>query len=322
MAGGLALALSGGGARGAYQIGVIDELIRVRGVEFETAAGTSTGAIQAAGVAQNDVERLVDFWTGLRGNSSIYHGRGGMIWPIISGKNSLYNPAPLKELLGEMFDDAAIRAAGKALRMAAVHIATGQLRVVEESTDNIADWVYASCAQPPFFPPFETIGADGNAEQWVDGGVRDITPLSAALKERPRAVLVIRAEAPLGPVPGDYGSIIEIGLQSVELLTREVGNNDVRNVDMINRLVKAEQAQRAQLAQRGVPAEAAEEIMRPFCEEIARYNMIPTMVLQPQVELYDRLEFDPALIAQNIERGRAVVRDRWSEIAAFLGVAE
>lgn len=322
MAGGLALALSGGGARGAYQIGVIDELIRVRGVEFETAAGTSTGAIQAAGVAQNEVGRLVDFWSDLTGNSSIYKGRGGTIWPIISGKNSLYNPAPLKRLLGEMYDDDAIRATGKALRMAAVNIATGELRIIDESTDNLADWVYASSAQPPFFPPFETRGPDGKSEKWVDGGVRDITPLSAALKERPRAVLVVRAEAPLGPVPKGYDSILEIGLQSVELLTREVGNNDVRNVDMINRLVKAEAAQRAQLTRHGLPAEAVEDVMRPFCEEIARYNMIPTMVLQPPTELYDRLEFDPALIAQNIERGRGVVRDRWSEIAAFLGVPE
>mgnify|MGYP000389148202 CR=1 FL=1 len=52
MAGGLGLALSGGGAHGAFQVGVLDELITRHGVDFESVVGTSTGAIQAAAVAR------------------------------------------------------------------------------------------------------------------------------------------------------------------------------------------------------------------------------------------------------------------------------
>ncbi|MFU7529531.1 patatin-like phospholipase family protein [Qipengyuania sp. ASV99] len=240
MAGGLALALSGGGARGAFQVGVLDELIRVRKVEFETAAGTSTGAIQAAGVVQDDITRLHDFWSELTGNSSIYRRRGGTIWPIITGKDSLYNPAPLKRLLHEMIDEEAVRTSRKNLRIAAVNLATSELRILTEKDRNIADWVYASSAQPPFFPPYETRGATGRIEQWVDGGVRDVIPLNAALTERPRAVLVVRAEAPLPPSSKRFDTLVEIGLQSVELQTREVGNSDIGHVDLMNRLLAAE----------------------------------------------------------------------------------
>ena len=308
MAGGLALALSGGGAKGAFQVGVIDELVRVRGVDFETVTGTSTGAIQAAGVAQDDIERLVGFWTGLTGTRDIYRSRGWIGWVVLTGKNSLYSTGPLQKLLRDFYDDAAIRATGKKLRIAVVNITTGTLQIISENADNIADWVYASSAQPPFFPPFETRRSDGVTEQWVDGGVIDVTPFDAALKERPRAVLAVRAEAPLAVTTSRYDSILEIALRAVDLQTREVANEDLKNVFLINRLLAAEQEQRRRLGEIGTltPADI-ERVMEPFADEVDRFRLIPTMVLQPATDLYDTLDFVPELIAQNIERGRQAV---------------
>ena len=67
MAGKLAIVLSGGGAKGAFQVGVLDALINKHGVNPAIVVGTSTGAIQALGVAQQDVAGLVDVWMGLKG---------------------------------------------------------------------------------------------------------------------------------------------------------------------------------------------------------------------------------------------------------------
>ena len=321
MAGGLALALSGGGAKGAFQVGVLDELIEQRGVDFETVTGTSTGAIQAAAVAQDDVGRLLDFWTGIKGNDDIYRGRGGMIWALVTGKNSLYNPDPLKALLRKMFDDDRIRATGKNLRLGVVNITNGELRIVAENTDNIADWVYASSAQPPAFPPFRTRDAQGNLEQWVDGGLRDVTPFSAALDVRPRAVLAVRAEAPPTWQPKEYKTLLDIGFQSVDILTAEVADNDLGQVQFINDLLLAERKQRELLEARGMTQADIDAVMQPLVDEIGRYKFVPAMVIQPPSDLYDTLEFVPELIAHNIERGRQAVRDDWSAIAAFLGVA-
>lgn len=322
MAGGLALALSGGGAKGAFQVGVLDELIVRRGVDFETVTGTSTGAIQAAAVAQDDVPRLIEFWTGITGNDDIYRGRGGMIWALITGKNSLYNPDPLKALLRQMYDDARIRATGKNLRLGVVNITNGELRIIGENADNIADWVYASSAQPPAFPPFRTRDAQGRLEQWVDGGVRDVTPYAAALHERPRAVLVVRAEAPPSWQPKEYKSLLDIGFQSVDILTAEVADNDLANVDFINHLLIAEAKQREELTALGLSPADIDRAMQPLHDEIKRYKFVPTMVLQPPTDLYETLEFVPELIEANIERGRQAVRSNWSEIASFLGLPE
>ena len=62
MAGELAVVLSGGGAKGAFQVGVLDELITNRGVKVDIAVGTSTGSIQALAVAQDDIPKLLQMW--------------------------------------------------------------------------------------------------------------------------------------------------------------------------------------------------------------------------------------------------------------------
>ena len=74
MAGGLAIILSGGGAKGAFQVGVVHELVVNRGVRLDIVAGVSTGAIQALGVAQDDVPGLLDA-AQYQGQSSIYKSR-------------------------------------------------------------------------------------------------------------------------------------------------------------------------------------------------------------------------------------------------------
>ncbi|TRD11864.1 hypothetical protein FGU71_08360 [Erythrobacter insulae] len=322
MAGGLGLALSGGGAHGAFQVGVLDELIEQRGVDFETVVGTSTGAIQAAGVAQNDIGKLLDLWTGITGNDDIYRSRGGEIWAVLTGKDSLFSTGPLRTLLHQTFDDAKIRATGKKLRLAVANLTNGQLRIVGENTDNIADWVYASAAQPPAFPPFRTRDENGLLEQWVDGGLRDVTPLRAALRERPRAILAVRAEGPKATEPEEYRNVVKIGLRSVDLLTEEVADNDLGNVDLINHLLEAEAKQRAELEGTGLSPAQIAKVMEPLGAQIDRYSFVPTMVLRPPTNLHKTLEFVPELIAENIERGRQIVRDNWDELGPFLGLDE
>ena len=300
---------------------MLHELIARRGVQFETVAGTSTGAIQAAGVAQDDMDGLLGFWAAIRNNDDIYTRRGGTLWPVLTGKSSLYDTKPLRALVAAAFSDQRIRATGKKLRIAVVNISTAQLRIVGENADNIVNWIYASSAMPVYFPPLKTRDDAGVTQQWVDGGVRDVTPYEAALAERPRAVLVVRAGARTqSERQRDYNSLIDIGLRSVDITSREVSENDLKNVNLINRLLTAEAQQRAELQATGLSSDQITRIMRPLHAEMERFRMVPTLVLEPETDLYDTLEFKPDLIAQNIERGRQMVRDRWDEIVRFLGV--
>src|SRR3546814_18062472 len=78
---------------------------------------------------------------------------------------------------------------GRKLLLGVVNLGTGIYRTIDESVPGIHNWVYASCAMPLFFDPLKTRARDGTEEQWVDGGVRDVTPLSSALELNPRGVI-------------------------------------------------------------------------------------------------------------------------------------
>jgi predicted acylesterase/phospholipase RssA len=68
-----ALALGGGGAKGAFQVGVLKNLYS-RGLSPAIITGTSVGALNGAKLAEggNAIDDLVDVWRGITGNGSIY----------------------------------------------------------------------------------------------------------------------------------------------------------------------------------------------------------------------------------------------------------
>ena len=58
------LVLAGGGAKGAYQIGVWRAL-QERGIKFDFISGTSIGALNGALIVNQNYQRAIDFWYGL-----------------------------------------------------------------------------------------------------------------------------------------------------------------------------------------------------------------------------------------------------------------
>lgn len=314
MASRLAIVLSGGGAKGAFQVGVLDELINVKGVKPAIVVGTSTGAIQALGVVQQDVTGLLAVWSGLRGNGDIYKERGGLIATFLGGK-ALYDAKPLRQLLKKFHDPAKLAASDIDMRLGVVSLQSGEFRTIDKTVPNTPDWVYASCAMPTFFDPLQT----SDRQQWVDGGVRDVTPLGAALELNPSGVLVIRASPTADlATTRNFGSFIPIGLRSVNLLQSEVSRNDVANTSLINDMLAARDQMFNALAADGVPAAKVSQYLRPFDLQLSQYRFAQVRVIEPHEEFSDTLEFDPAKIARAIEAGRAAVTANWASIEAVV----
>ena len=320
MPGELAVVLSGGGAKGAFQVGVLDELITNRGVKVDIAVGTSTGAIQALAVAQDDIPKLVAFWSALRRNGDIYNRKPLGPAGAIFGADSLYEAKGLRRLLKRATDQARLRATGKKLRLGVVNLGTGEFRTIDETVPGIHNWVYASCAMPVFFEPLVTRGADGTEEQWVDGGVRDVTPLDSALELNPRGVIVVRTGPP--PRPGrvrTYPDLVQIGLRAVDILQSEVSANDLAKAALINDMIAAREAQFRALQRIGVSGPDALAVLRPLDLQIARYRFAPIRVIEPAAEISGTLEFDPAKIQAGIAAGRRAVAEAWETLEPLLG---
>jgi NTE family protein len=319
MAGELAIVLSGGGAKGAFQVGVLDELITNRGVKVDIAVGTSTGSIQALAVAQDDIPRLVEFWSSLKKNSDIYVKRPLGVASALLGSKSIYDARGLKKLLKDAADDHRLRSTGKKLRLGVVNLGTGIFRTIDESVPGIHNWVYASCAMPVFFEPLKTKAADGTEEQWVDGGVRDVTPLDSAMELNPRGIIVVRASPK--PEPGrvrTYGDLIQIGLRAVGILQSEVSMNDLANATLINDMIAARGAQFRALEALGISGQQAASVLRPLDVQLARYRFVPNVVIEPEMEYLDTLEFDSSKIANAMEAGRSAVTRMWDSIEPLL----
>lgn len=319
MPGDLAVVLSGGGAKGAFQVGVLDELISKRKVKPKIVVGTSTGAIQALGVAQNDVPGLVAQWMGLKGNSDIYTKRPLGVGGALLGEKAIYNAAPLKKMLKAFADDDKVKRSKIELRLGVVNLGTGLFRTIDQKVPGLHNWVYASCAMPLFFDPLLTRASDGTEEQWVDGGVRDVTPLGTALDFNPRGVIVIRAspKAEVGAVR-TYGNLVDIALRAVAIQQSEVSMNDLANATMINDLIAAREVQFRLLEAQGITGSAAHALLQPWDLQLAKYRFAPIRIIEPAQEYCDTLEFNPAKIRTAMEAGRQAVADNWAALQPLL----
>jgi predicted acylesterase/phospholipase RssA len=182
-----ALVLSGGGAKGSWQVGACQHLVVERGLWFDVIAGVSAGAVNAATLAQArdpdelaaELEHLRSVWLGLRGSRDVYRRRWlGALGTVLARRASLYNAAPLRGILAGHIDPGRVAASPIRLRVGYVDLLSGSYRTAGNDYPTLVDAVLASCALPLIFPPVPL--GDGN-ELAVDGGLRSATPLADAL---------------------------------------------------------------------------------------------------------------------------------------------
>src|SRR2546421_6710263 len=132
-----ALILSGGGAKGSWQVGACQHLIVERGLWFDVIAGVSAGAVNAATLAQardldelaTEVEHLRSVWFGLRGSHDIYRRRWlGALGTVLARRASPYNAAPLRAILVHHIEPARGAASPIRLRVGYVDLLSGTYR--------------------------------------------------------------------------------------------------------------------------------------------------------------------------------------------------
>ena len=130
-----ALVLSGGGSRGAYEIGAWQAL-KEMGVRIDAVYGTSNGALNAALVAQGDADRAVRLWDTLTlkqivgGPVADTFSVGGMIsskrdivpFLLENAKNLRVDVAPLEALVRRYTAEGLVRASGMEVNVTTVRV--------------------------------------------------------------------------------------------------------------------------------------------------------------------------------------------------------
>jgi len=275
------LVLSGGGARGAYEIGALKKPMADEGRDYDAIYGASVGGLTAAGLSQTPLGKpaeaikwLEDLWLGLS-TKDIY-----VKWPLwpasVALKKSVYDSSPLAHLVRSKFSLAKARASGKTVKVRAVNWETKEVRDVSQEDDDFIDWVLASASYPVMLLPVEI-----NGEEWTDGGARDITPITAALLDGCKRIDVITTDDPNLPShrwdPKCQTAITGYLPRLLTITFDEVMRNDLRNVGINN----------------------------PFVRLVDEYADVEFRVLQPTKRMngFDSLDFSPENIRKMIDIG-------------------
>ncbi len=326
------LVLQGGGALGAYQVGVYHALHEA-GIEPDWVIGTSIGAINAALICGNEparrMERLDDFWKQVEQRSSPspfdllgLNGLIGTMTTVMRGIPSFFTPnlaalrgskaevgieaasyystAPLRQTLDDLVDWTYLSACHTRLTVGAVNARSGEMRYFDSKKEPlVADHVMASGALPP---AFGAVRIDG--EPYWDGGIYSNTPIEAVLDDKPRRDSLIFAVNVWHQTAAEPESIWEVMARTKDIqfasradshILRQKQNHRLRHV--IRELV------------RQLPADRRDE---EEIKELASWGCGTTMhvahMLAPRIDNEDHtkdIDFTTAGIRMRREAGYA-----------------
>jgi NTE family protein len=171
--------LSGGGSRGAGQVGMLRGLWAA-GVTPDLLVGGSVGAINACFVGSHPdaagVQRLAEHWLDIS-EEALCGRRRGVVVNVARRRPYLFSSDRLRRLVSGWVPTYHLENLAIPVRVATTDLATG--RAVHHDHGFIPDLVAASAALPGIFPPVVLRGADGPVTH-VDAGVAENVPLSGA----------------------------------------------------------------------------------------------------------------------------------------------
>ncbi len=339
-----ALLLAGGAARGAYQVGMLLELVKK--YDFQILRGISVGALNAAflaeaptaGNSREELARKVDdlftIWHGVRGNRSIYKKRAGWIGMFL-GANSLYSLKPLRNLLDNNLHLDRIKSSGRDFAVGTVSLLDGSISYPRPSDKRFMDKLVASISIPGIFPYLDLMDEE---EVLVDAGIRDTTPLGNVFRADPRPdEIYILLTSKLIRKGNDLprSSVkkqsyrqwrdcpltmkingFDVMRRALDILLDEIYLGDIREAIRWNNILEPlrNTVNDVNRARNALPEEVADRIavLSKIAEEKLNRRPVPVYVLAPRECYGDSnafLDFDPKRIARAIEHGREIASD-------------
>lgn len=329
----IVLVCQGGGALGAYQVGVY-RAMHEAGIEPDWIIGTSIGAINAALIAGNAPENrlaaLDAFWKRVEQDRSwhnwlptaqmtqtmsymntVMNGIPGFFEPNLQAlfgqhatmsaeQAGYYSTAPLEKTLSELVDFSLIANKKPRLTVGAAHVCSSRMTYFDSrETELNVKHILASGALPPAFPP---VRIDG--ELYWDGGILSNTPAEAVFDDRDRRSSVIFAVHVWNPIGQEPRTMLEVAHRQKDVqyssrvathITRQVETHRLRHA--IAELVE-------QMPEQLRQSPAIKEIAGLGC--LTRMHVV--RLLAPQLDHEDQtkdVDFSPEGIARRRDAGYA-----------------
>mgnify|MGYP004684337807 FL=1 len=199
------LALEGGGAKGAYQIGVVKALID-NGYEFEAVVGTSIGALNAAMVVQDRIDDAIDLWSNIS-YKKMFNVDDKKVSSALSAKidleivkyfsskfgqilkNGGISTENIRKILVDNVDEKKVRKSKMKFGLVTVCLSDKEVKQVfidEIPKGELIDYLMATSS----LPVFKRAKIDNKS--YLDGGVYDNCPVEMLEKKGIKNVIAIR----------------------------------------------------------------------------------------------------------------------------------
>lgn len=199
------LALEGGGAKGAYQIGVVKALID-NGYEFEAVVGTSIGALNAAMVVQDRIDDAIDLWSNIS-YEKMFNVDDKKVSSALSAKidleivkyfsskfgqilkNGGISTENIRKILIDNVDEKKVRKSKMKFGLVTVCLSDKEAKQVfidEIPKGELIDYLMATSS----LPVFKRAKIDNKS--YLDGGVYDNCPVEMLEKKGIKNVIAIR----------------------------------------------------------------------------------------------------------------------------------
>jgi predicted acylesterase/phospholipase RssA len=294
------LLLTGGGTKGAFQIGALKYMLGELGRTYDMITGFSIGALTGAMVVQRDFDRLVDIWENTRSLRRFFGGN-------LAFYRGLLSMRPLKRLIEEMLDEVKLRSSPVRFVFTTVDLQEGRLIERNKFSSPLVDWLLASCAIPGVFAPVEIDG-----HQYVDGGVMATHPLAPAIREGMDEIdLLLCRPLTNWRVENRTVTIFETVQRSLSLIQAEMVRVDINRCREINRAIEkwGNLKGKGNVIEGYILRKAEDRDHFPLRER--RY--VKLNIIDPPSDLINVLEFNQSRIHFAMEAGYSRARGIFEE---------
>lgn len=278
-----ALVLSGGGAKGAFQVGVEKYAREVKGYSWDIIAGVSVGSLNGVMLAMEKYDGLENIWNTLC-NRCVYSGRLSP-WTavrLLFGASSIYGNKPLEDIIEREFDPDQLKAD---FRVGTVSLRTGRYTMYRRGDPDLKRAILASTVMPIIWPPHRV---SETCEDMVDGSLRRFSPIGDVLDADPDEVFIINCRPKdQEMVTGPFKNVLEIGIRTYEIATDEIIYSDIREFVHINRNVQ----------------EASEKGVTLHNVKGKPYKWYRCTIIEPTERLGSMLDFSRQALDRHMEAG-------------------
>lgn len=308
------LALSGGGDKGAFSVGVVKKLLE-EGNSFDAVSGTSTGALIAPLLCiPKGIDICEKFYRSVSVEDILMVDK---VFLNVIKNQSIYSTLPLWNLIKKVFTQevfGSIMSSSTELFITTVSLTTGKLTyytnkilqgtakynvVLLRDRAHLCRAILASCSQPVLMP---AINLDD--QKHIDGGVKEYIPINILIDRGVEsAIAVVTSQKDISYYNSDISNIKDVLLETINILTSDVAENDLTMAEHINKGLLYIEVVRQSLIQLGIPEETVSTIIDHNGNPFQGRKLFLLKVIRPERNLGGGLTFSSAEMNEMFQYG-------------------